>query len=80
VMLISADANDQKILAALHAGADDYLTKPFHRTELCTRLDNLLLSKVPTAAKVAAVAARAARHALRPVAIGAPPQTMRRIA
>lgn len=80
VMVISADADDQKILAALHAGADDYLTKPFHRTELCARLDNLLLSKVPMATTAATVAARAARAALRPAAISAPQQTMRRIA
>lgn len=68
VMLISADVNDQRIIAALHAGADDYLTKPFHRAELCTRLTNLMVSK-PGAAKksatAAAIAAMAATRAMR---------------
>jgi DNA-binding response OmpR family regulator len=72
VMLISADANDQRILAALHAGADDFLTKPFHRAELCTRLENLMVFK-PLAAKksanAAAAAAMAATRALRGAAV-----------
>jgi DNA-binding response OmpR family regulator len=83
IMLISADVNDQQILAALHAGADDYLTKPFHRTELCVRLDNLLLTRVPAASKsvaAAAAAARAALHAVRPAGIITPHQTLRRTA
>ena len=83
VMLISADVNDQKVLAALQAGADDYLTKPFHRAELCARLDNLLLRRVPASAKSASMAAaamRAARLALRPPAVATPPQTVRRLA
>jgi DNA-binding response OmpR family regulator len=72
VMLISADVNDQRILAALHAGADDYMTKPFHRVELCARLDNLLLRRPSTAtrsASAAAAAARAARQAIRPAPV-----------
>ena len=79
VMLTSADVNDQRILAALRAGADDFLPKPFHRTELCARLDNLLLGRVPAAAiaaRAAAVAARAARYALRPASITTPQRTM----
>ena len=39
IMFVTADVNDHRILAALRAGADDYLTKPFHRTELGTRLE-----------------------------------------
>ena len=68
VMLISADVNDQRIIAALHAGADDYLTKPFHRAELCTRLTNLMVSKPGSAKKsatAAAIAAMAATRAIR---------------
>jgi DNA-binding response OmpR family regulator len=42
IMLVSADVNDDRIAAAKAAGADDYLTKPFHRTELATRLDTML--------------------------------------
>jgi len=75
VMLISADVNDQRILAALQAGADDYLTKPFHRTELCARLDNLMLRKPVAAGKsatAAAAAAMAATRAIRTSAIPAP--------
>ena len=70
VMLISADVNERQIIAALHAGADDYLTKPFHRAELSARLDNLLLRKPASAVQSAATAAAmAARHALRPAAV-----------
>jgi DNA-binding response OmpR family regulator len=67
VMLISADVNDQRIIAALHAGADDYLTKPFHRAELCTRLTNLMVSKPNWAKKSATAAAFAAMAAIRAV-------------
>ncbi len=67
VMLISADVNDHRILAALQAGADDYLAKPFHRAELCARLDNLLLCK-PAAAVRSAAAATAATLAARTAA------------
>src|SRR4051812_15334016 len=67
VMLISADVNDQRIIAALHAGADDYLTKPFHRAELCTRLTNLMVSKPGWAKKSATAAAFAAMAAIRAV-------------
>ena len=69
VMLISADVNDQRILAGLHAGADDYVTKPFHRGELCARLNNLLLRRPATPVRVAtasSAALLAARHAFRP--------------
>ena len=66
IMFVSADVNDHRVLAALQAGADDYLTKPFHRTELGTRLDNLLLRR-GTAATRSATAANAALRAARGV-------------
>ncbi|GIM93818.1 response regulator transcription factor [Paractinoplanes toevensis] len=65
VMLISADVNDQRILAALDAGADDYLTKPFQRAELCARLDGLILRR-PYLAGQASVSAAVASAAFRP--------------
>ena len=68
IMFVSADINDHRILAALQAGADDYLTKPFYRAELGTRLDNLLLrrgSAATRSATAANAALRAARGVLR---------------
>ena len=68
IMFVTADVNDHRILAAMEAGADDYLTKPFHRSELSTRLENLLLrrSALPGRPATAATAAMlAARHAVR---------------
>jgi DNA-binding response OmpR family regulator len=67
IMFVSADVNDNRILAALQAGADDYLTKPFHRAELGTRLENLLRARSglaersANAAGAALLAARGAR-------------------
>ncbi|MGK5680479.1 response regulator transcription factor [Actinoplanes sp. URMC 104] len=67
IMLISAHVDDQRILAGLHAGADDYLTKPFHRTELGARVGNLLVRRHGAsrrAAQVANAALLAARGAI----------------
>jgi DNA-binding response OmpR family regulator len=81
VMFVTADVNDHRILAAMQAGADDYLTKPFHRTELSTRLDNLLLRRTADPGRSGAAATTAmlaARHALhRPSSADGP---LRRIA
>ncbi|HEU4348626.1 MAG TPA: response regulator [Actinoplanes sp.] len=69
IMFVTADVNDHRILDALRAGADDYLTKPFHRSELAARLDNLLLRRNTSPARAATAAMRAARGALhRPIA------------
>jgi DNA-binding response OmpR family regulator len=65
VMFVTADVNDHRVLAALQAGADDYLTKPFHRAELAARLESLLLPRRAGApVRSATAAALAARHAL----------------
>ncbi|XVU25923.1 response regulator transcription factor [Actinoplanes sp. CA-054009] len=59
IMVISADVNDQRIMHALHAGADDYLPKPFQREELCARLASLLRHRPGVSRPPAAVAAAA---------------------
>ena len=64
IMFVTADVNDHRILAAMEAGADDYLTKPFHRSELATRLENLLLRRSGRSSTAATAAMLAARHAL----------------
>ena len=68
IMFVTADVNDHRITAALHAGADDYLTKPFHRTELVTRVENMLARRATAPSRAASSAMLASRHALyRPV-------------
>jgi signal transduction histidine kinase len=44
IVLLTARADDRTKLAALEAGADDFMTKPFSVVELKTRLANLLLT------------------------------------
>jgi DNA-binding response OmpR family regulator len=83
IMLVSADVNDRRIAAARAAGADDYLTKPFHRAELAARLDNVLLGRGTPAARAAAAAnaaALAARDALYQPVVAAAPAPLRWIA
>ncbi len=70
VMFVTADVNDHRIIAAMDAGADDYLMKPFHRAELATRLDNLLLRRAVPPVRPAAAALLAARHAMIRRAVG----------
>jgi DNA-binding response OmpR family regulator len=76
IMLVSADVNDNRILAGLDAGADDYLTKPYHRIELHQRVDKLLARrggiKPAIAVNAALLAARAAVPRAVPVAVPRP--------
>jgi DNA-binding response OmpR family regulator len=64
VMVVSADVHRHQIMAALHAGADDFLAKPFSRAQLTARLETLLRTR-PNAAARSAAAARAALLAVR---------------
>jgi DNA-binding response OmpR family regulator len=76
IMFVSADVNDNRILDALRAGADDYLTKPFHRAEFGIRLENLLRPRAGHAAGSATAtnAALLAAHnaVVRPLAFRTP--------
>ncbi|BCJ44008.1 hypothetical protein GCM10010168_68110 [Actinoplanes ianthinogenes] len=67
IMVVSADVHRSQVTAALHAGADDYLAKPFSRDELVTRLGDLLRRPGCGAVRSAAAARAAlaaARHAV----------------
>ncbi|MCA2214450.1 response regulator transcription factor [Jidongwangia harbinensis] len=64
IMFVTADVNDHRVVEAMLAGADDYLTKPFHRAELAARLDSMLLRRPGGTTRSATAAMLAARHAL----------------
>ena len=69
IMVVSADVSRHPIAAALHAGADDYLAKPFTRAEMTVHLETLLGPGATAARRAAAATAAAmlaARHALAP--------------
>lgn len=42
VILLTAKVSQENVIEGLSKGADDYLTKPFHPTELVLRINNLL--------------------------------------
>ncbi|BBH65806.1 hypothetical protein ACTI_24910 [Actinoplanes sp. OR16] len=64
IMMISADVQHHQVMTALHAGADDYLAKPFSRAELGSRLEDLM-RRSPAPALRSTAAARAAATAAR---------------
>ena len=70
IMVVSADVHRHQIMTALHAGADDFLAKPFTRAELTSRLQDLLRQRNNAAVRSAAAARAAllaARQAVPPV-------------
>jgi DNA-binding response OmpR family regulator len=79
IMLVSADVNGTRILAAMDAGADDYLAKPYHRAELGSRVTKLL-TRDGAPAHRPAVAAHAALLAARAAAPVPVPRPLRHIA
>lgn len=45
IILLTAKAGSEAVVAGLRAGADDYVTKPFDMSELCARIDAHLRSR-----------------------------------
>lgn len=77
IMLVSADVCGTRVTAALQAGADDYVTKPFHRADLAARLESLLLRRRP-AQELAATAALLASRAAHTARASSPAATLHR--
>jgi DNA-binding response OmpR family regulator len=46
VIVVTAARDTGSVLEALHAGADDYLRKPFHPRELAQRVNRMLSGRV----------------------------------
>lgn len=42
VVMLTGKSNEEEIVQALNAGADDYITKPFQPDELRARIQRLL--------------------------------------
>ena len=42
VILLTAKASEENVIAGLKIGADDYITKPFNTKILCARINNLI--------------------------------------
>ena len=53
ILILSVRNDESEIIAALDAGADDYLTKPFATGEMLARLRALLRRRTPEAAEPA---------------------------
>ena len=69
IIVVSARADTQNIVAALEAGADDYVTKPFQVKEITARLRALRRRVAPGAAPDAVVTEPARRRRARSRAV-----------
>ncbi len=72
VLILTARDNWSEKVAGIDAGADDYLTKPFHMEELLARLRALIRRANGQASPVLQCGARGAGHAQRPRHRGRP--------
>ncbi len=57
VVMLTASVQHEDRLSVLRAGADDYLTKPFHREEVLARIENLIMRQERLREKYAALLA-----------------------
>ncbi len=74
ILMLSAVGNEDQKVAALEAGADDYLVKPFSSRELVARLEAVLRRAAPGRAEpVVAVGALEVDLAARAVRVGGEP-------
>lgn len=55
LIVISADDNEDRIVEALDAGADDYIVKPFSARELVARVRSVLRRRMATARRMSNV-------------------------
>ncbi|MBO3743723.1 response regulator transcription factor [Actinoplanes flavus] len=83
ILMVSAGLHRHQALTALHAGADDFLGKPFSRAEFTARVEALMRLRTAAAARATAAARAAliaARQAMPPPAAEQKKQVVRHIA
>ena len=76
IIVLSAVGEEQEKIAALDAGADDYVTKPFSGDELLARLRAVLRRSVPTTDPVIDVGALRIDRERRIVTMGGKPVSL----
>ena len=74
VVMLSATNEVRKVVEAIRLGADDYLTKPFHREELLATL-NRILSLGPAVKEVVEKPVKTSPRTENPVFVAASPAT-----
>ena len=76
ILVLSAVGDEQEKIAALDAGADDYVTKPFSMDELLARLRAVLRRASPTTDPVIAIGDLVVDLEKRAVTLGGQPVTL----